>query len=187
MSRILNKPQQLLLARGLTKILADQPRTIGAKSVAFFKGNFRRQGFPMNGRLEKWEKRKVPDKRKGAAVLKKTGRLQRSIRTVEANRRRVVTGTDVEYAEAHNEGADLKGTATVPAHNRRAHKYKAHTRAGVRVKGGRRKAAQVSSHRRQMNTEIKKRQFIGHSPDLMKSIDREFIRQVKGLEKQIFG
>jgi phage gpG-like protein len=186
MSRVLNKQQQLVLVNGIVKIMANQPRSASAKAVAFFKGNFRRQGFPMNGRLDRWEKRKAPDKRKGAAILKKTGRLQRSIRTTEASRRRVVVGTDVPYAEAHNEGLELEQKVNVPAHSRREHKYKAHRRAGKKIKGGRRKAADVKGHSRQLSVNLPIRQFIGASPDLMKSIDREYLKQVKELERQIF-
>lgn len=94
----------------------------------------------------------------------------------------VVVGTDVPYAKAHNEGADIKSTAFVPAHMRKAHKVKAHTKRvfgrSVRVPAQQRSATQVKGHSRQMNTTIKKRQFIGHSPDLMKSIEREYTRNL---------
>lgn len=95
----------------------------------------------------------------------------------------VVVGTDVPYAKAHNEGAEIKGTAFVPAHMRKAHTVKAHTKKvfgrSVRVPRHQRAATQIKGHSRQMNTTIKKRQFIGHSPDLMKSIEREYTRHLR--------
>lgn len=159
------------------------PRIIGSKAVAFFKANFKRKGFPNRGALDRWPARNQPDYRKGGALLIKSGRLRRSISLRQANSTRVVVGTDVPYAKAHNEGADIQGTAFVPAHMRKAHKVKSHTKSvfgrKMRVPTHTRKAAKVTGHSRQMNTKIKKRQFIGHSQDLMLSIEREYTRHLK--------
>lgn len=183
-------PQMAQLSIGLKKIIGDQPRTAGAKAVSFFKANFSRKGFPNNGRLDKWPERNKPDYRKGGALLIKTGRLRRSIRTAAITNRSVKVATDVPYAEGHNEGANIEMQVAVPAHARKAHAVKAHSRksgTGTQaVAGSRRKAAQVKGHSRKMNMKIERRQFIGHSTDLMKSIDREYLRQVQELENQIF-
>lgn len=178
-----NTPNFTAIKADHAKLARRLPRLIGSKAVSFFKGNFRRRGFPINGRLQKWAPRQLPDYRKGGALLVKSGRLRRSIRTTHASDTMVKVGTDVPYAKAHNEGADIKGTAFVPSYQRKAHKVKAHTKTvfgrRVRVYAQSRQATTVKGHQKQMNTKIVKRKFIGHSPDLMKSIEREYKRKLK--------
>lgn len=166
------------LVRGFRDIRNKLPRVIGAKSVTFFKENFRRRGFPMNGRLERWEQRKQPDYRKGGALLIKTGKLRRSIRVMRADMGAVIVGSDDPKAAGHNNGVDIEKQVTVPAHTRRSHKRKGYSR----TIGGRRQrvrahavaAGKVGAHSRKMKLKLPRRQFIGHSPDLMKSIEREY-------------
>ena len=70
-------------------------------------------------------------------VGKGSGRLKKSIRRIRVTQNSVTIGTDVPYAQIHNEGGTIKKTVS------------------------------VKSHRRKMNTTIPQRQFIGESAQLM--------------------
>lgn len=155
----ITSPNFRKLVDGIKKLQGDAPRMAGAKAVAFFKDSFKRQGWVYNASLKRWEPRKQ-NQGKQRAILIKTGRLRRSIRIMATTATAVKVGSDVPYAEAHNEGAEISAAVTVRSHRRR-------TRKGTTT---------VNSHRRRVHHKIPRRQFIGHSPDLMKSIEREFTR-----------
>lgn len=93
------------------------PVLAGNEAVNFFQDSFRKQGFA-GVNQQTWKKRKT-DKNKhdtGRAILVKSGRLKRSIRRMRADWQSVIVGTDVPYAEIHNEG--FRGTQTVKEHSR---------------------------------------------------------------------
>lgn len=159
------------------------PRLASGTAVRFFKQNFRRQGWVYDGSISKWVKRAPGAKRnKGRAILISTGRLRRSIREIARGSDYISIGTDVEYAEIHNDGGNINGTFRVPAHVRKAHKVKAHTRKiggeEKRMKASTRSAAKVGSHTRKVNMKIPQRQFIGESPDVIKSVERAIFRKL---------
>lgn len=87
------------------------PRVVSVMAQEHFRQNFRRQGALTGngGSLEKWAPRKDGSD-KGRAVLVKTGRLRRSLRTKPSgSTARVVN--DAPYARIHNRGGLLKGEA----------------------------------------------------------------------------
>lgn len=56
---------------------------------------------------KKWKKREgeeEQDRKKRRALLVKSGRLRRSVRVVKIEGKRVIVGSDVPYAQRHNEG-----------------------------------------------------------------------------------
>lgn len=133
------------------------PRVIGQEAVNFAKDNFRRQGFQDNP-FQKWKQRKPGAARnKGRAILVDTGRLKRSIRVTRTTATKVYIGSNVDYAEAHNEGAHIFGAQRVRKHHRR-------TRSGM---------VQVKAHFRTANTRIPRRRFIGASDELNRRINRK--------------
>lgn len=118
------------------------PDLAGNMALNFFNDSWRRQGF-IDNRMERWPKRYTAE---GRRLLVKTGRLRRSLR-MRTKGSRVIIYTDVPYAQAHNEGLQTRMTVTVKSHKRR-------TRNGTTT---------VRSHQRNMNINLPKRQFMGHS------------------------
>ena len=101
--------------------LATVPKLIGKAVLLETSDNFRRQGAPNDaGAVVPWAPRKSQkehgrkrkdgqkDRRYTAsgqrAILVKTGRLRRSVRIVSVTAESVTVGTDVEYAQAQQEG-----------------------------------------------------------------------------------
>lgn len=93
------------------------PKAAATIAVNFFQDSFTKQGFDDNGvnpwenvqrRIEGTKAYKYPKKkdkgRRTRAILVKTGRLRRSIRTKEANFARISIVSDLPYARVHNEG-----------------------------------------------------------------------------------
>lgn len=153
------------LTSKLRRLKRTLPRAIGEVAVKHFKKSFRNQGFT-DVSLEKWPERKGKKRRRRRATLVKSGALRRSIRRVSTSHKSVTVGSDLPYAQIHNEGGKITTTQQVSSHKRKAHKRK--------VKGRRRKARvpehQVKAHSRKVNTKIPQRQFIGNSKQLDKSI-----------------
>jgi phage gpG-like protein len=163
----------------------DLPTLAGAQAVDFFKKSFVRQGWVYNSKLERWKPRKKRDESR--AVLIKTGRLSRSIRVVKKTRTSVTIGSNVPYAQTHNEGLLVRGTATVRAHTRRRYEVdevsapRASKARYVRRQTG---EVQVRAHSRQINTPYPRRQFMGESPDVIRGVERIlFQRMLDIMEK----
>jgi phage gpG-like protein len=78
---------------------------VGNTAKVFFVESFRKQGFD-DKTVQKWQPRKVADKREGRAILVKTGDLRRSIIRNPANRAALTIkiSTDLVYAARHNNG-----------------------------------------------------------------------------------
>lgn len=139
----------------------------GGTAVKWFKGNFKAQGFRMDRATVKWKARSSGAKRnRGRSILVDTGRLRRSIRIVRKGPHWAVVGTDVPYAAAHNSGLRKTGTAQVNNYFRRSRKGKLH---------------QVKPHKRKLNINIPKRQFLGNSEGLNREIAREFTKRLARL------
>lgn len=178
------------LQEGFRKYQAKIPRIAGGKAVSFFKENFRRQGWVYDGKMQRWKARSPNAKRNsGRAILVDSGRLRRSIRVLYTSDFAVEIGTDVPYANAHNEGATISGQFNVAAYRRKGYKVKKHKRKikgkMVSIPAHSVSAAQVSQHSKQMNITIEKRQFIGESPDVIKSVERELFRELDNLIKTL--
>jgi phage gpG-like protein len=161
------------------KVRMALPPVIGTIAVNYFKDSFRRQGW-RDRTLKAWEKRKAGTKNnKGRAILVRSGRLRNSIRIVSADVNRIVVGSDVPYASAHNEGAQgqvqvrafkRKRYARSTVHSTQVFSIKSHQ--GVKstvtnVTGD----YPVRSHTRNMN--LPQRQFMGDSYVMFLKIDKE--------------
>ncbi len=138
------------------------PTQIATKAVNFSKRRFVKQNW-QDATVEPWEKRKNrrrgSNQRQRGAVLVDSGRLKRSIRTVSATPSRIIIGTDVPYAEAHNEG--LNKTINVRSHRRRSRRTKPHT---------------VRAHSRRVN--LPSRRFIGESQELCNQVEQLIINNI---------
>lgn len=159
----------------LTKLYPRLPRMAGVVAVNFSKERFRSQNW-LSSTSKPWQSRKRQIKGK-RGVLIRSGRLKRSIRIVMTSHNSVTIGTDVPYAQIHNEGGRVNVTQNVSSHNRKAHS---------RRRKGRKesvKAHQVQAHNRKVNFIIPQRQFLGNSTVLDRQIEQtlnnELIRVIK--------
>ena len=125
----------------------------GVVAVNFSKERFVKKDWLDGNSREAWKKRKKPDR---GSLMVKSGRLKRSIRKLSEGDYFVYVGTDVPYAQIHNEGGNINKTITVRTHSR--------TRKG--------RTETVKSHRRKMKMTMPKRQFLGDSNALAKRIER---------------
>ncbi|WP_367867883.1 phage virion morphogenesis protein [Pedobacter sp. WC2423] len=179
------------LVKRLMSTTRSVPTRAATVAVNFSKERFRRQNWSDGGE-KAWEKRKQP--KRGAkqankrAILVKSGRLMRSIRKISSNADRAIIGTDVPYAQIHNDGGNVKATAQVGAYQKKAYKRRAHTR--TRKDSTQSIAAHtvsshtVKAHRRKMNFTMPQRQFIGVSRTLTGNIEdmitKDITKAIKG-------
>lgn len=169
----MNNPIAEKLAE-LAKVYKTLPHKIAVTAVNFSKENFKRQGWLDNG-LQRWAPRKKRGSRRtdNRAILVKSGRLRRSIRATSVTDSQIIIGTDVPYAQAHNEGGNQEVTQNVGAHARKAHSRKAYTTTGGRkVAAGVVKGHSVKAFTRKRKLNIPKRQFMGQSQALEIRIGR---------------
>lgn len=85
------------------------PALVSGIAVNEFRANFRRQGYrKTKSGVEKWVARKVNTGSAGRAILIKSGRLRRAIRSAPTYKEaRVII--NVPYAAIHNRGGKLRG------------------------------------------------------------------------------
>lgn len=149
------------------------PALVGGLAVQFFQDRFKRQGW-LDRRFEPWPKRKREDRNpRRRAILVKTGRLRRSIRVASRTASSVLVGTDVPYAQVHNEGFSGPVRQNVRAHNVRAHSRK---------RDGRRERVRAHSrqaHARTMQQNIPQRRFMGESDLLNRRIERHLENELR--------
>ncbi|MBS2100696.1 phage virion morphogenesis protein [Carboxylicivirga linearis] len=147
------------------------PQVAATEAVNFSKERFRAQNW-VDINTEPWKKRKPvrgeSKRTAGRAVLVKSGRLRRSIRKVSVTAEKAVIGTDVPYAEAHNNGFRGRVIQSVRSHTRRTMRGEVNVRA----------------HSRTINQNIPRRRFIGTSATLDRRLTRvmtaTLIKAIKG-------
>jgi phage gpG-like protein len=108
------------MAKRYRAYVATLPRVASDMAQTHFEDNFKRGGAltGAGGSLEKWEPRKS-NKGKGRAILVKTGRLRRAVRSAPQGKyARVVNATP--YAAIHNRGGSIKGQARAWSTNLRS-------------------------------------------------------------------
>ena len=150
----------------VTKAYSRIPAEVATIAVNFSKERFRDQAW-LDETKQSWKPRKrrrAGGKKRSQTLLVNTGRLKRSIRKISADTNAIIIGTDVPYAQIHNEGGTINETVTVKTHRRRAHTRKRDKRVETV------KEHTVNSHTRKMNTKIPERPFIGNSATLKKRI-----------------
>lgn len=159
----------------LSKLYTKFPELAAIEAVNFSKERFVRKNWVDKG-VEAWKARKPSpewhsDEQKKAAsrgsLMVKSGRLKRSIRKTAVTRNSVTIGTDVPYAEAHNEGAVINQSINIKSHTR--------TRKG--------RESRVEAHKRRRMIKLPKRQFIGESAILLRRIERFVQREITEILK----
>lgn len=160
------------------------PPKLGAVAVRFSKDRFRSQNW-VGASTQPWKRRRQErGNRNNRATLVDSGRLKRSIRKISANNRRIVIGTDVPYAQAHNEG--VNGMVQVKAHTRGRYSS---SRQGTGVFNARSRKertktvtertgdVEVKAHTKKMR--LPERKFMGQSKTLMRQIERQILLDLK--------
>jgi phage gpG-like protein len=152
------------------------PRHVGTEAVVFAKRSFDRQGFQDDG-FKAWKPLdpKSLSKRhakKGRKALLLTGKLKRSIRITNIGTDFVQIGTDVPYAQLHNEGGTIRKAVLIKAHKRK-------TRQAFGRKLKKEIEYQVKAHKRNMNLTVPQRQFLGQSKFFNRRIEMQTAYKVK--------
>lgn len=146
------------------------PKRIAADAERHFKESFRNQGFTDTS-LVRWRATKGGKK---GRTLKASGALMNSIKgTANGMAVRVTAGGQhVPYARIHNEGGTIQRQVT-----RRAHYRNAHTR---RTKRGKQEVpgAMVRRHQARMNLHLPKRQYMGRSAVLTRTMKATILRSI---------
>ena len=150
------------IERALAEVMHLLPQQIGMMAVNFAKQRFVDQNWLYTS-PQPWEKRKRNRRggkaRQRGAVLVDSGRLKRSIRIISVTSDSVTIGTDVPYAQVHNDG--YLGFQSVKAHTRKGRNVKAHIRM----------------------MDMPRRRFLGDSHDLVAQIEKFITDEIKNATK----
>jgi len=138
------------------------PRIVGVEAKKHIASNFKQEGF-VDLPFKKWVDRKKNEKTR-RAILVKSGRLKNSFHYRAISKGVRVYSADVPYAEAHNNGATIKGTQRVRSHRRTSRK------TGEKYK--------VEAFTREMDHKIPQRKFIGNSKVLDYRINKKLARKI---------
>ncbi|WP_315157104.1 phage virion morphogenesis protein [Capnocytophaga leadbetteri] len=174
---LFNRLQRLTQRTFLQRMVSEA----GVIAVNFSKDRFRFKNW-IDKTAEKWQARKRPDR---GSLLLRTGRLKRSIRKIASGDYYVVVGTDVPYAQLHNEGGSVNKVAQVKAHTRKVviRQRRVNRRGNVISRAIGSRIVNVRAHNRKMNLTMPKRQFLGESELLMRRIEmhvnREFNKELQ--------
>ncbi|WP_027394188.1 phage virion morphogenesis protein [Aquimarina latercula] len=152
----------------VSKSIDRMPSRAAVIAVNFSKERFVRKNWVDSSR-KPWKKRQ--NERARGSLMNRTGRLKRSIRKISVGKEHIIIGTDVPFAELHNEGGTVEKTVTVREHSRKITRGR---------KGGN---TTVSSHSRKMNLSMPQRQFIGESGVLLRRVERMIEREFKNALK----
>ena len=159
----------------LSKLYTKFPELAAIEAVNFSKERFVRKNW-VDRTAQAWKKpNPVPDwvpkewRKKGGSLLigKQSARLKKSIIKTKVTRNSVTIGTDVPYAQIHNEGGIIKQNITIKAHSRKR-------------KG---RSENVKEYKRKRQFKIPKRQFIGESAILLRRIERLVQREITNILK----
>jgi phage gpG-like protein len=165
-------------------MLLTLPVQMGTVAVNFFKERFRAQAWTDQS-ASPWKARKYKKKDSGRAILVKSGRLRNSIHIISSISGSVTVGTEVPYAEIHNEG--FEGTESVNGFKRK--RFKKSTVFSTEVfniksRQGRKSTVKnfsgesyVKPFTRQMN--MPQRRFIGNSALLNHKFEQLIIKEIK--------
>ncbi len=149
----------------LQKYFKLLPKKVGGWAVEFFKGSFDRQGF-IDTHYERWAMRNKNAKRNdGRKLLIDSGRLRRSIKVISTTSDTVTIGSDVVYAETHNEGLTINYPPKQRVINFRRRKDNQ-----VRFAQAKKATFSQKVSGRGHSVKMPKRQFIGQSDLLEKRI-----------------
>ena len=150
---------------------------MGVIAVNHFTKSFKDGGFT-DETLETWKPRKRTERSRlgNRAILVKSGRLRRSLRSRRKGGFAVVISTDVPYAQIHNEGGTINK-------KEREHILNFNKKGGFQRQRTERQRAKTSYAQKVIMSahtiKMPKRQFIGYSGKLNRLIISKFDLQLK--------
>ncbi len=152
----------------LKRAVANLPRIVGNEAVQHFKDGIDAQT-DTNGKPYT-QRRYTTQRQRPKKILKDRHNLYDSIKILSITNNTIVVGTEIEYAEAHNEGAEIPIT---PAMKR--YFWAMYTKNKGKVD------ASFYKNLATKKTAIKipQRQFIGESPALNKRLEGAILRAIK--------
>lgn len=153
----------------------DLVRFASVEGVNHFQDSFYNQGFT-DVAFEAWEKRKN-DIDPGRKILIQSAFLLNSVQVFSASQKRIVFGSDAEYADIHNNGGTLNIRITQRSRRYFWFMFKA-TGKGMW------KALALTS-KQSIKVTIPKRQFIGESKTLLDNIDKWILNTIQKRFKQL--
>lgn len=168
-------PDFLTKLNRLSKLYQKFPELAAIEAVNFSKERFVRKNW-VDKSVTRWRPRKASpewrseEQKRAAArgsLMVKSGRLKRSIRKIKVTRNSVTIGTDVPYAEPHNEGEVINQTINIKTHSR---KRKGRTET-------------VKAHKRKRKITLPERRFIGESALLLRRVERLVQREINTILK----
>lgn len=167
------------IEQALANVMHQLPQQLGTLAVNFAKQRFVDQAW-QNTSSEPWQPRRNNRRggtaRQKGAVLVDSGRLKRSIRIISVSPTAVIIGTDVPYAQIHNDG--FEGDVNVKAYtqqvkgHKRKQKVKSKKGKKTKIVNVRPHSRHVKAHTRSVN--MPRRRFLGESAELERQIT-EFI------------
>lgn len=173
-TRRLEFPDFAAMEDGWLKLLQHLPKVAGETATNFFKDSFDRQGF-IDKSFKKWASRKHPARHK---ILQKTLFLKESIGVSAINKTSVSVGTDVDYAQIHNEGGTVKVPITKKSRRFFWYMYKQTDDKHWKY--------MALSKKTEFTFKIPKRQFIGNSEFLMNRLNKNFEMSLKNVVSKHF-
>ena len=177
------------------------PYKAGVIMVAYSKDRFKYSNwidvYPENwqrrSRKKPWTNKGKAPNNAGRALLIQTGRLRRSIRIVSTTANSVTIGSDVPYAQVHNDGLRVQATQRVRAFVRMNRKRDQsnvvagkQTTKSTRIKFTKNASgiSHVSEHTRKMNFKMPRRRFMGESKYLANQISRMIAAEINKIFRQ---
>lgn len=145
---------------------SDLVHIAATEGLNFFQDTFDKQGFT-DVAFEPWKQKSVPD---GYKILLHTSFLKNSVQVFNKNEKRIVFGSDAEYAEIHNDGGTIQITNTPRAKRFFWFMYKATGQIHWKY--------MALSKKTHFAVKIPKRQFIGESKTLLNIIETNFKKRI---------
>ena len=165
-----------VMAGLLNNTVRRLPGLVGAEVLESIDQNFRSESFFGQA----WEPRKVEKGNDGRAILVQTGRLRRSFK-LENSGLTITIFTDVPYAEIHNEGGIISGTANVAEYTRNQYEMNEVSKPGSKKEKWKKETTgshTVRAHTREVNLTIPQRQFMGEHPELDNRIKTLLVNEI---------
>lgn len=150
------------------KLVKDTARYASVKALNFFKDSFHKQGWN-DAAFVPWVTR-IDDQRPGGAVLTQTGNLRDSLQVLSRSATKIEFGTHAPYASVHNEG----GTIRVPITQRSRRFFWMMFRMTENPKW----KWMALTKKNHLTINMPKRQFIGESQTLNRSMDQWVVSQI---------
>jgi phage gpG-like protein len=180
-----NKPPNF--AAIALKIKKGRPRIVAIEAAKFFKDCFVKGGFT-NESFDGWTESKGPLRGKKTLIgYRNTMNLMQSIRTLEETDSRVRVGSDLDYSEIHNDGGFVTVTKKMKAFWwAKYYEFAGTSRKTAAAKARLNAKAEFCRGMALMKVgkkiKIPKRQYIGESKTLFKTLDEWFQSIVDQIE-----